>query len=47
MVKPKLSDEEFRKLLAQVKKDPKAMKDIRRIIKITTGTYKLKHYDLD
>lgn len=45
--KTKLSDREFHKLLREAHKDPQFLRDIRKFIKITTGTYKLKDYGLD
>lgn len=47
MVKPRLSDKEYKKLFAEARKDPQFHKDIRKFIKITTGTYKLKDYGLE
>ena len=47
MVKPSLSDREYEKLFAEARKDPQFRKDIRKFIKITTGTYKLKDYGLE
>jgi len=46
-MKPKkLSDEEYKKLWTEAKKDPTFHKDIQKIIKITTGRYNLKDYGL-
>ncbi|MEK6900732.1 MAG: hypothetical protein AABX37_00135 [Nanoarchaeota archaeon] len=47
MVKPKLSNAEFRKLLQEARRDPQFHSDIRNFIKITTGVYNLKDYDLN
>ncbi len=47
MVKKKLSNAEFRKLLRETRHDPQSRSDIRKFIKITTGTYRLKDYGLD
>ncbi len=47
MAKPKLSEVEFRKLLRDTRQDTQFHSDIRKFIKITTGTYKLKDYGLD
>lgn len=47
MVKPKLSEKEYRRLFAEARKDPQFHKDIRKFIKITTGVYKLKDYGLE
>ncbi|HLC52774.1 MAG TPA: hypothetical protein VJI98_06010 [Candidatus Nanoarchaeia archaeon] len=47
MATKKLSDEEYKKLWAEAKKDPKFHQDIRKFIKITTGVYKLKDYGLE
>lgn len=46
MAKSKLSDTAFKKFLAEARQDPQFYRDIRKFIKITTGTYKLKDYDL-
>ena len=46
MATKKLSDEEYKKLWAEAKKDPEFHKDIRKFIKITTGVYNLKDYGL-
>ena len=43
----KMSDREFYKTLKEAQKDPQFMKDIRKFIKITTGTYKLKDYGME
>ena len=47
MAKPSLSDKEFKQLLKETRNDPQFHKDIRKFIKITTGTYKLKDYGLE
>ncbi len=47
MAKPRLSDKEYKKLFAEARNDPQFHKDIRKFIKITTGTYKLKDYGLE
>jgi hypothetical protein len=47
MATKKLSEEEYKKLWAEARKDPKFHQDIRKFIKITTGTYKLKDYGLE
>ncbi len=47
MAKSKLSNVEFKKLLQETRQDPQAHNDIRKFIKITTGSYKLKDYGLD
>ena len=44
---PKLSEQEFKHSLAEARKDPIFRNDIHKFIKITTGTYKLKDYDLE
>ena len=46
MATKKLSDEEYKQLWAEAKKDPEFHKDIRKFIKITTGVYNLKDYGL-
>ncbi len=43
----KLSQQEFKRSLAEAQKDPQFRKDIRSFIKVTTGSYKLKEYNLD
>ena len=43
----KLSEQEFKRSLAEARKDPQFHTDIRKFIKITTGTYKLKDYGLE
>lgn len=47
MPKPKLSNAEFRRLLKETRQDSQFHSDIRKFIKITTGVYKLKDYDLN
>ncbi|MBI2572541.1 hypothetical protein HYV86_01665 [Candidatus Woesearchaeota archaeon] len=46
MVKPRLSSEEFKSFLTESRKDPQFHKDLKKFVKITTGTYKLKDYKL-
>ena len=43
----KLSDREFRRSLAEARKDPRFCEDIRRFIKVVKGVYKLKDYGLE
>ncbi len=47
MASTKLSEQEFRRFLAEARKDPQFIKDIQKFIKITTGSYKLKDYGLE
>ena len=47
MKRKKLSEEEYKKLWSEAKKDPMFHKDIRKFIKITAGVYKLKDYGLE
>jgi len=47
MATMKLSEEEFRKSLAEARKDQTFLRDIRKFIKITAGIYKLKDYGLE
>lgn len=46
MAVKKLSDEEYRKLFAEAKRDPQFHKDIRNFIKASTSIYKLKDFGL-
>jgi hypothetical protein len=45
--KVKMSDKEFYKALRDAHKNPQFLKDIKKFIKITTGTYKLKDYGME
>ena len=47
MATMKLSEEEFRKSLAEARKDQTFLRDIRKFIKITAGIYKLKDYGME
>jgi hypothetical protein len=46
-MKSKLSDKEYKKLWEEAKEDPQFHRDIKKFIKITTGTYNLKDYGLE
>jgi hypothetical protein len=46
MADTKLSKEEFKKYLKEARKNPQFHRDISKFIKITTGIYKLKDYEM-